>query len=174
MPPRDHGGMESPLTTSSRGLALIRSFEKFEPKAYLCPAGKLTIGYGHVIRKNEAWLATKTLTKAEAEQLLRDDCRTVEVYLSAVLPDWVRIHHFDALVSFTFNCGVKAFDGSTLRLKLKAGDRIAAQAEFNKWVFADGKRLRGLEIRRACEQLMFAGCTDNAIETERRRLSLIK
>jgi GH24 family phage-related lysozyme (muramidase) len=39
--------MQSPLTTSVRGLALIRSFEKFEPKAYLCPAGKLTIGYGH-------------------------------------------------------------------------------------------------------------------------------
>ena len=166
--------MQSPLTTSARGLALIRSFEKFEPKAYLCPAGKWTIGYGHVIRQSEPQLRTKTLTRGEAEQLLRADCHTAEIYLSAVLPDWVRPHHFDALVSFCFNCGIKAFDGSTLRVKLKAGDRLAAQAEFGKWVFAKGRRLRGLGVRRACEALMFAGCSDNAIETERRRLESLK
>ncbi len=166
--------MQSPLTTSPRGLELIRSFEKFEPKAYLCPAGKWTIGYGHVIRQSEPQLRTKTLTRGEAEQLLRADCHTAEIYLSAVLPDWVRPHHFDALVSFCFNCGIKAFDGSTLRVKLKAGDRLAAQAEFGKWVFAKGRRLRGLGVRRACEALMFAGCSDNAIETERRRLESLK
>lgn len=166
--------MQSPLTTSPRGLELIRSFERFEPQAYLCPAGELTIGYGHVIRKSEPHLRTATLTRAEAEALLRGDCRTIEIYLSAVLPDWVRIHHFDALVSFCFNCGIKAFDGSTLRVKLKAGDRLAAQAEFSKWVFAKGRRLRGLVVRRACEALMFAGCSDNAIETERRRLESLK
>ena len=119
--------MQSPLTTSPRGLELIRSFEKFEPKAYLCPAGKWTIGYGHVIRQSEPQLRTKTLTRGEAEQLLRADCHTAEIYLSAVLPDWVRPHHFDALVSFCFNCGIKAFDGSTLRVKLKAGDRFTAK-----------------------------------------------
>lgn len=166
--------MQSPLTTSPRGLELIRSFEKFEPKAYLCPAGKWTIGYGHVIRQSEPQLRTKTLTRGEAEQLLRADCHTAEIYLSAVLPDWVRPHHFDALISFCFNCGIKAFDGSTLRVKLKAGDRLAAQAEFGKWVFAKGRRLRGLAVRRACEALMFAGCSDNAIETERRRLESLK
>lgn len=166
--------MQSPLTTSPRGLELIRSFEKFEPKAYLCPAGKWTIGYGHVIRQSEPQLRAKTLTRGEAEQLLRADCHTAEIYLSAVLPDWVRPHHFDALVSFCFNCGIKAFDGSTLRVKLKAGDRLAAQAEFGKWVFAKGRRLRGLGVRRACEALMFAGCSDNAIETERRRLESLK
>jgi lysozyme len=166
--------MESPLITSPRGLALIRSFENFAPKAYRCPAGKWTIGYGHVIRANEAWLMTATLTQAQAEQLLRDDLRPVETYLSRVLPDWARTHHFDALASLVFNIGATAFDGSTLLARLKSGNRTAAQAEFVKWVFAAGKRLRGLEIRRACEQLMFAGCTDNTIETERRRLSLIK
>jgi lysozyme len=166
--------MQSPLTSSPRCLELIRSFEHFEPKAYPCPAGVLTIGFGHVIRPSEPHLRTKTLTRAEAEQLLRDDCRPIETYLSAVLPDWVRIHHFDALVSFCFNVGIQAFDGSTLRVKLKAGDRLAAQAEFSKWVFAKGKRLRGLEVRRACEALMFAGCSDNAIETERRQLESLK
>ncbi|MDD2978221.1 MAG: lysozyme, partial [Aquabacterium sp.] len=67
--------MQSPLTTSARGLELIRSFEKFEPKAYICPAGKLTIGYGHVIKASEPHLRSKTLTQGEAEALLRDDCR---------------------------------------------------------------------------------------------------
>lgn len=166
--------MQSPLTTSARGLELIRSFERFEPKAYLCPAGKLTIGYGHVIKASEPHLRSKTLTRGEAEALLRDDCRTVEVYLSAVLPDWVRAYHFDALVSFCFNCGVKAFDGSTLRVKLKQGDRQGAAGEFHKWVFSKGRRLRGLAVRRACEALMFSGCSDSTIETERRRLEALK
>lgn len=166
--------MQSPLTTSARGLKFIRSFEKFEPKAYLCPAGKLTIGYGHVVKASEPHLRGKTLTQGEAEALLRDDCRTFEVYLSAVLPDWVRSHHFDALVSFTFNCGVKAFDDSTLRVMIKRGDRQGAQGEFHKWVFSKGQRLRGLVVRRACEALMFAGCSDSTIETKRRWLETLK
>jgi len=174
LPPRDHGGMDSPLTLSPRGIALIKSFEDFSAVAYTCPAGLRTIGYGHVIRGSEPYLRTATLSLAQAEALLRADCGTVEVYLNAVLPDWIRPHHFDALGSFTFNCGIRAFDQSTLRAKLKTGDRLAAQAEFDKWVFANGKRLRGLSIRRACERLMFAGCSDVAIERERARLQSLR
>lgn len=58
--------MQSPLTTSARSLEFIRSFEKFEPKAYLCPAGKLNIGYGHVIKASEPYLRSKTLMPGEA------------------------------------------------------------------------------------------------------------
>ena len=35
------------MKTNTKGLDLIKQFEGFIPKAYLCPAGKLTIGYGH-------------------------------------------------------------------------------------------------------------------------------
>lgn len=166
--------MQSPLTTSARGLEFIRSFEQFEPKAYRCPAGKLTIGFGHVIKRSEPQLRAKTLTRSEAEALLAADVRPIETYLSAVLPDWVRSHHFDALVSFCFNAGIGGFDGSTLRVKIKQGDRPGAQGEFHRWVFANGQRLRGLVVRRACEALMFAGCSDSTIETERRRLEALK
>ena len=165
---------KQPESTGDKGVQLICQFEGLKLERYRDAVGLWTIGYGHVIRQSEPQLRTKTLTRGEAEQLLRADCHTAEIYLSAVLPDWVRPHHFDALVSFCFNCGIKAFDGSTLRVKLKAGDRLAAQAEFGKWVFAKGRRLRGLGVRRACEALMFAGCSDNAIETERRRLESLK
>lgn len=166
--------MQSPLTTSPRGIDLIKQSEDFSAVAYLCPAGVWTIGYGHAIRKSEPHLRTAKLTVAQAEDLLREDLRTVETYLSAVLPDWIRPHHFDALASFAFNVGVGQFDRSTLRLKLKFGDRVGAQAEFSKWIFSKGMRLRGLAIRRALEALMFSGASDQAIETERRRLQSLK
>ena len=37
----------SDLSISKDGLSMIASFESFAPKAYYCPAGVLTIGYGH-------------------------------------------------------------------------------------------------------------------------------
>lgn len=35
------------MKTSEKGKALIREFESLRLEAYRCPAGVLTIGYGH-------------------------------------------------------------------------------------------------------------------------------
>lgn len=169
-----HVGMPLHHSISPRGLDFIKSFEAYSATPYVCPAGKLTIGYGHVIRKSEPHLRRASLSDQAASALLAEDCKTVEIYLCAVLPDWVRTHHFDALGSFVFNVGIGAFAGSTLRKTLKTGDRQACQAEFDKWIFSNGVRLRGLVIRRACERLMFAGGSDAAIESERACLHALK
>lgn len=142
------------LTTSPSGLKLIETFESFAPTVYTCPAGKPTIGFGHVIRKNERF--TPPITLDQARRLMASDVKPIELYLNAVLPG-VAQYEFDALVSFCFNVGIGAFDRSTLRRRIKQGNKYGAAAEFARWNRGGGKVLSGLIRRRNAERAMFLG-----------------
>lgn len=150
--------MTSRKRTSPAGLALIRRFESFSPTVYLCPAGKRTVGYGHVIRDPN--LLYSRLTREQAEALLVEDLAPVEIYLSAVLPGLTQAQ-FDALASFCFNVGLHAFETSTLFARLKAGDVAGAASQFPRWVHAKGKVLPGLVRRRAAERDLFLSLENN-------------
>lgn len=149
-------------TTSSSGIALIKRFETFSRRSYVCPAGKLTIGYGHVIRPSDRFVAP--ISEPYACGLLADDLRTVEIYLTATLPDAPQCQ-FDALASFAFNAGLGALDKSTLLKKLKAGDVDGAANEFGRWVWITDPvsqqrvKLAGLITRRAAERDLFLEST---------------
>ena len=140
------------MRISENGLNLIKRFESFSPAVYLCPAKKLTIGYGHVLRKGEPldWV----ITKEEGEYILDRDCDIAE---SAVNSIGVKLNQnqFDALVSFTFNVGVNAFKKSTLVRLLKKGDYNAAGQQFDRWIFGNGRILNGLVRRRDDEKRLF-------------------
>lgn len=144
--------MTSRKHTSSAGLGLIRRFESFSPTVYLCPAGKRTIGYGHVIRDSN--LLYSRLSREQAEALLIEDLAPVEIYLSAVFPN-LNQNQFDALASFCFNVGLGAFEKSTLFSRLKAGDLVGAASQLPRWVHANGQALPGLVKRRAAERELF-------------------
>ncbi len=62
---------------------------------------------------------------------------------------------FDALVSFTFNLGGGALQRSTLRRKVNREEHDDVPAEFLRWVWAGGKKLRGLVRRREAELLLY-------------------
>lgn len=59
-----------------------------------------------------------------------------------------------ALISFTFNVGEGALAKSTMRRLFNAGQHDAACRQMPRWVYAKGKRLRGLERRRAAEMAL--------------------
>lgn len=59
-----------------------------------------------------------------------------------------------AILDFAFNLGVGAYQSSTLRRKVNAGDWQDAAAEARKWVNAGGRKLPGLVLRREVEALM--------------------
>lgn len=66
---------------------------------------------------------------------------------------------YDAPVSFAFNVGGSAYCSSTLVRKLNAGDCWGAASEFRRGVHVKGRKLRGLERRRAEERTAFeTGC----------------
>lgn len=137
------------MKTSSKGVSLIKQFEGCRLKAYKCPAGVWTIGYGHTAGVKEG----DTITQETAESYLRNDLVTYE---KAVM-NYDGIYHFnqnqfDALVSFTYNCGA-----GNLKNLTQSGKRTIAQISeklllYNK---AGGVTLLGLQRRRAAEKVLF-------------------
>ena len=64
---------------------------------------------------------------------------------------------FDALVSFSFNLGVKRLQSSTLLRVLNQRQYLAAAGQFGAWVKDGGVTLPGLVARRAAERALFEG-----------------
>lgn len=141
------------LSLSSEGVLLIKRFESLRHAWYVCPAGKLTIGYGHVKRPVDVF--TAPISTAFAEALLRQDLAEFEsaVYEEVMVP--LSQGQFDALVSLAFNIGNQNFKTSTLLKKLNAGDKNTAAEQFLKWVYARKIRLSGLVARRTAERQLF-------------------
>ncbi len=138
-------------TTGAKGLSIIKQFEGLELKAYLCPAGVLTIGYGHTGSDVKPGMV---ITEAKADALLRLDLERFEGAVNKLAPATTQ-EQFDALVSFTFNLGESALAKSTLLKKHNAGDYAGAAAEFAKWINAGGRPLEGLKRRRAAEAQLY-------------------
>ncbi len=140
-----------PTKISQAGIDLIKRWEGFRSKAYLCPAGVWTIGYGH----------TKTATKGmciskyEAEELLKSDLEYFESCVSRLVEVKLTQGQCDALVSFCYNIGVNALNKSTLLRLVNQNKFGAAADEFDRWVYANRKKLPGLVKRRAEERKLF-------------------
>lgn len=143
------------MDVSSRGISLIQNHEGFVEKPYRCPAGKLTVGYGHVISQSEKGKYDAGITKLQALTLLKNDILKACVSVARLIKVQLSQNQFDALVSFTFNLGGGRLQASALRQKLNRGDYPGAAAEFKKWVWAGGRRLAGLMARRADEAALF-------------------
>ena len=99
------------------------------------------------------------VSEFEAEALLRGDVAEAVACVNRVVTVPIRQNHFDALVDFCFNAGVRAFTTSHLLLDLNQGQFEDAAAQFGLWVHAAGKVEPGLVKRRAAEAAMFRGAT---------------
>jgi len=132
---------------------LIKEFEGLRLTQYKCSGGMPTIGYGHVIRKNEQ--VASPVTEAQAEALLDQDVKIVQAALRCYCHVPLTPFQEAALISFIFNLGAGAFQSSTLRQKLNRSEYILAADEFPKWVHAGGRKLHGLVRRRAVERNLF-------------------
>lgn len=129
----------------------LKEFEGLRLEAYLDAAGVPTIGYGHT---RHVTLGDR-LTEYWADQLLREDVRNVVRDINQL--GVVRTQgQMDALVSFAFNLGIGRLLRSTLLKKIRSGASMhQIRKEFMRWVYADGKRLKGLEKRRQWEAERF-------------------
>ena len=137
--------------TGQLGLNLIRKFEGFYAKPYLCPAGIPTIGYGATYYPNgkRVTLQDAAITEQQAEEMLVSMLKTYEQSVDSFTRDDINQNQFDALVSFAYNLGAKNLQGSTLLKKVNANPNdLAIKLEFLKWNKAAGKVLSGLTKRR--------------------------
>mgnify|MGYP002700140382 CR=1 FL=1 len=136
------------------GLDLVKSFEGFYPDAYICPAGVLTIGYGHT--GNDV-AEGQCINMTVAQELLCKDMASAAASVERLVTVPLSDNQFAALASFAFNCGAANLGVSTLLKKLNRGDYDAVPTELCRWVKATdpatGKKrtLRGLVRRRSAE-----------------------
>ena len=145
------------MKISSLGLELIKEFEGFSANAYLCPAKKVTIGYGNTFYADGTKVKLgEQISKTDALELLEKVVNkdfADKIFPAIKVP--VAQNQFDAMCSLAYNIGTGSFLKSTLLKKVNAGDFIGASEEFLKWNKSGGKELLGLTRRRKREQDLF-------------------
>lgn len=131
-------------------LELVKRFEGFMAHPYLCPAGVPTIGYGstYYMDGRMVRLGDPPISKETAERLVVLTLK--RVYIPAVerqCPGITNPRRKAGLVDFVFNLGEGRLATSTLRRRVNSGLWDEVPPEFRKWVYANGKVLRGLVLR---------------------------
>ncbi len=139
------------MHVSPRGVEMIAGFEGCRLKAYLCPANVWTIGYGHTqgVKPGD-----QLASEEEAKELLRQDLKKYEGYVKQYMADGtiqfpLNQNQFDALTSFTYNCG----NGNLKKLVKGRDPKTVAE----KMLLYTNKGLKGLVIRRKKEHDLFLG-----------------
>lgn len=142
------------MKTNQAGIDIIKKWETLQLKAYKCPRGKWTIGYGHTKDVKEG----HEITEHQADAILDADLDLFEMFVNRI--KGLNENQFSALVSFAFNVGTAALYRSKLLKHFRAGRVAEAAAELRRWIYCDGKILNGLVVRREEEfDLFLLDCT---------------
>ena len=156
------------MKVSDKCISMIRHHEGVRFRAYRCPAKLWTIGVGHVLYPIQGALPldkrqdfqlqesdNRTFSSEEVDGILKFDLARFERGVAIQCPVELTQGRFDALVSFSFNCGLGTLQRSTLRQKLLRGETEDAAQELLKYCMGGGKILKGLQNRRIDERAMF-------------------
>ena len=136
---------------------MLRRFEGLSLAPYLCQAGKLTIGYGHVIMAGEEWMKAGITLEIAESLLLRD--LAWALYAARNVGRVLTDGQAAALASLIFNIGRSGWEKSTIRRYVVAGQFHAAADEFLRWCKVAGVENGGLLARRNAEKLIFEGAS---------------
>lgn len=146
------------LKISETGINLIKQFEGCQLKAYKCPAGVWTIGWGTTepvngVKPHQGMV----ITQAQADQLLINHLKTYENAVNK-LGVSLNQNQFDALVSFCYNLGTGIFKGNLITA-IKGGNwsNVASQMLLYNKARVGGilTELKGLTRRRQAESELF-------------------
>lgn len=138
--------------TSKAGRDLIESFEGRRNRAYKCSAGVWTCGIGCTgpdVGPDTVW------TDEEVEEHFTAALRRFEIGVNRLVTVALSQNQFDALVSFSYNCGLMTLANSTLLKLLNRGAFREASLQFERFCHAGGQVLPGLSRRRRAEMALF-------------------
>ena len=139
-------------------IPIIKEFEGCRLKAYRCPAGIFTIGWGHT----DGVIEGDEITQEQANSLLSRDVDMFATGIRRLLSVDVSVNQLAALTSLAFNIGLGNLRHSTLLKLLNAGDFEGAANQFLRWNKAGNKVLPGLVRRREAEKQLFLKDNDAA------------
>ena len=139
---------------------IIKRFEGYSSKPYLCPANIPTIGYGSTMYTNgtRVTMSDAEITEEQATEMLTQTIKGIDKQLKNVLTVKLPANKLAALISFTYNVGIGNFAKSTLLAWVNSNpnfDRIPEQ--FRRWNKGGGKVLKGLINRREAEVSLWIG-----------------
>lgn len=138
---------------SNEYYARLIVMEGFRAKAYRCPSGVWTIGYGTTTGVKEGMVVNQN----QAFKLLQDDSSKLERLINKLGVDFTQ-NQFDAIGLFCYNCGFPAFRSSTLFRVIKNNRYDKRIKElWLQWKYSKGKVLLGLERRREVEVNLYLG-----------------
>ncbi len=147
---------QGPIMYSNQAVELIKKFEKFMDKTYLCSAGKKTIGYGTRLDYHPEIKKDVCITEPKATELLKTDLNRL---VTPVIKDNVKVklkqNQLDALYSLIYNIGMDNFVSSNLLKMLNKGKFKKMKKDWQEFQMADGKVLKGLVRRRQEELALF-------------------
>lgn len=128
---------------------MIKAWEGCRLKAYRCPAGVWTIGYGHT----EGVKAGMTITQQQADAMFDEEIEKFEKQVRPLVADVALTQNqYDSLVSLAYNIGVGTLRKSTLLKKVKSNPNDPTiRTAFMQWIRGGGKILPGLQKRREME-----------------------
>lgn len=146
------------MKINEKGLEIIKYFEGCRLHAYKCPAGVLTIGYGHTRGVKQG----DVITQEQAEKYLKEDLKVYEAHVSSFNDNYNwSSNEFSALVSFAFNIGsITQLTARGTRSKEEIADKMLLYDS------AGGKRLAGLGARREKERELFLTPDEVALNDE--------
>ena len=147
--------MSQNLTISDTGLKLIKAFEGYRPVDRELITGQRIVGYGHRLYSEDAVV----MDKAEAETTLRSDLQPFEDMINSEVHAPITQSQFDALCSFAFNIGPRAFLKSDTLRALNNGRPLDAANGLDVWRKSEiaGKTyvVDALMRRRTAEKALF-------------------
>ena len=146
------------MIVSKNGLDLIKEFESFRAKPYLCPSQKATIGFGSTYYPDgkKVTLQDKEITEEKAFEILEYIAnKDFGSNINKVVKVPLNQNQFDALVSFSYNIGNENFNSSTLLRWLNQGNYKEASMQLLRWNKSKGIVLNGLTKRRKSEKALF-------------------
>lgn len=146
------------------GLELIKAHEGLRLKAYKCPAGVWTIGYGHTSAAGRPTVTPSfKITVEEAEAILRNDLKKFEDVVKRLVKVELTDNQFSALVSFVYNVGEGNFAKSSVLKALNSKQFDLVPSKLALWNKGNGKVLPGLVKRRAAEAALFMSDKDEEV-----------
>lgn len=143
------------IRTTEKGLEIIGNAEGCRRDAYKCPANVLTIGIGSTEAGGDKIEVGKRYSDEEIAERWVKDLKLAENCVNRYgngknMPQGA----FEAMTSITFNVGCGTMQKSTMFRMARQGYTPQICHQFPRWVYAGGKKLRGLEIRREKEKAL--------------------
>lgn len=145
------------MHVSQNCINLIKKYEGCKLKAYLCPAGIPTIGFGNTFYKDGTKVKIgDTITQEQADELLLTILTDFIEAVNHLVKAPINQSQMDSLTSFVYNVGTGNFQKSSLLKKINVNPSDPSIADsFMLWNKAKGKVLAGLTARRQAESSLY-------------------